>query len=210
MTTDVQIEARQEADPPEGSKLLRLLKATFLGLCGGILGAAIWFGLWYWRPFNLWVLIAIGVGCLVGLGVRRGSNGRRGAGYQILAVVLTYIAIGLAQVPQALFPSRPSPGSGERAVRPANTSPGVTERDSTDDDETPAPKKPLTADRLLLMASIYLGPLIYIIVTAPAKVAFSGILNALSAGIGLWAAWKLNSIRRIIPASKAPMPPSPS
>lgn len=83
-----------------GSAVTRLFKAAAFGILAGIVGAAIWFAV---RHFSGWTigLIAVVVGLAVGGAVKAGSEGRGGIGYQILAVLLTYLAIAASWVPTA-------------------------------------------------------------------------------------------------------------
>lgn len=75
--------------------------AVFLGLCGAAIGAGLFYGVAALTGYSLG-LIAIVVGLLVGLGVRRGSGGRGGWQYQALAVGLTYVAVCSTYVPMIL------------------------------------------------------------------------------------------------------------
>jgi hypothetical protein len=81
-----------------GSAPGRLVAAALLGVAAAALGAVVWYAV---REItNLEIgLIAIAVGLLVGMAVRRGARGRGGVGYQVLAVVLTYLAIVSANAP---------------------------------------------------------------------------------------------------------------
>src|SRR5439155_3866977 len=47
-------------------------------------------------------IVAIGVGLLVGIAVRKGSGGRGGRKFQALAMVLTYLSITASYVPLVL------------------------------------------------------------------------------------------------------------
>ena len=81
-----------------GSGIARLLKATVFGIGAGIVGAAIWYGVRAGTGYEVG-LIAILVGILVGGAIKAGSQGRGGIGYQLLAVVLTYLSIAANYVP---------------------------------------------------------------------------------------------------------------
>lgn len=83
-----------------------LVKATVLGIIGGTVGALIWFAVGWATGYTIG-LIAIVVGLLVGGAVRAGSGGRGGREYQILAVLLTYLSICLADL-LAILPQLPS------------------------------------------------------------------------------------------------------
>jgi hypothetical protein len=75
--------------------------AVFLGLCGAAVGAGLFYGIAALTGYSLG-LVAIVVGLLVGLGVRRGSGGRGGRPYQALALGLTYLAVCSTYVPMIL------------------------------------------------------------------------------------------------------------
>ena len=72
---------------------LRLLKATGLGIGGGVAGGAVYAAVLAIAHINA-ALVTILIGWLVGKGVSKGCGGRGGVGYQILAVIITYLAIG--------------------------------------------------------------------------------------------------------------------
>jgi hypothetical protein len=72
-----------------------------LGIGGGLVGALIWFGVRRLTGYEVG-LIAVVVGFLVGAGVRAGSGGRGGVGYQILALILTYFAVGVNYIPDVV------------------------------------------------------------------------------------------------------------
>src|SRR6266566_11816 len=61
-------------------------------LGGAVVGAAVYFGIAALTGYEFG-LVAIVVGLLVGGAVRKGSNGRGGRRYQLLAVFLTYTAV---------------------------------------------------------------------------------------------------------------------
>lgn len=77
-----------------------LAMASLLGVGAAIAGCAI-NALWMKLTHSEFALIAIVVGFLVGAAVRKGA-GHGGWPYQILAVALTYVAIGLSYAPFAL------------------------------------------------------------------------------------------------------------
>jgi hypothetical protein len=82
-----------------GSPVARFLKAALFGIIAGAIGAAMWYVVRAVWKKGEWGIIAIVVGFLVGSAVRRGSNGRGGRGYQVLAVILTYLSICANYVP---------------------------------------------------------------------------------------------------------------
>lgn len=77
-----------------------LLRAGLFGLGAAIVGAAIYYAVIAITNFEIG-LVAILIGYMVGYGVRRGAGGRGGRRFQILALGLTYWAVGLAYTPLA-------------------------------------------------------------------------------------------------------------
>ncbi|HEX3159860.1 MAG TPA: hypothetical protein VHQ45_15185 [Gemmatimonadaceae bacterium] len=73
-------------------------RATLFGLGGAIAGAALYYLVRAITGYELG-LIAIVVGYMVGWLMQRGARGRGGRRYQVVAVLLTYLAIGSSYVP---------------------------------------------------------------------------------------------------------------
>ena len=92
---------RIEADWTGGSGSSRAGKALMFGFAGAAVGAGIYYGVLALTGYEVG-LIAIVVGYLAGKGVRMGSGGRGGAGYQAMAMLLTYFAIVSTYVPLIL------------------------------------------------------------------------------------------------------------
>lgn len=84
-----------------GNLFTRFLRATAFGIGGGVVGALLWYGVRRITNYEIG-LIAIVVGLLVGVGVKKGSYNRGGVGYQLLAVALTYLAICSTYMPDVL------------------------------------------------------------------------------------------------------------
>ena len=88
----------ETGDPAGGTG--RFFKALGLGLLGMLGGAAVWYAVA--KLANLEIgIIAILLGFLVGKGIMMGSGNRGGLGYQLLAVAITYLGIGVAMAPFA-------------------------------------------------------------------------------------------------------------
>src|SRR5579871_2160204 len=73
-----------------GSSLRRFVKAGFYGFGAAVAGFALYFGVLKLTGMEIG-LISIVVGFMVGAAVRKGSEGRGGALYQLTAVFLTYL-----------------------------------------------------------------------------------------------------------------------
>jgi hypothetical protein len=73
----------------------RVVKAVVLGIVGGLGGAAVYTGVLAFLHIDA-AIVTILIGWMVGKMVRKGSGGRGGLGFQILAVLITYVMIGLS------------------------------------------------------------------------------------------------------------------
>ncbi len=84
---------------------------TFFAALGFGAAAAVAGALVYWFvrvQFHIEIgLVAIGVGYVVGAAVRRGSKGVGGRGFQIMAVILTYLAITMQYLPDVISAVHP-------------------------------------------------------------------------------------------------------
>jgi hypothetical protein len=99
--------------PPVGSPFGRFVSAALMGLGAGLLGALVWFAVRRFAHLQIG-LIAVLVGYMVGKAVRKGSGGRGGPGYQVLAVALTYACIAANYMPdiyQAIMENADKPNS---------------------------------------------------------------------------------------------------
>jgi hypothetical protein len=99
-----------------GSEGHRFAKAAGLGLLGAAAGSALYYAILALTGYHIG-LVAVAVGFLVGKAVNRGSDGRGGRAYQLLAVGLTYLAIATTYVPLIL---RSLPGGPDVATLVVN------------------------------------------------------------------------------------------
>jgi hypothetical protein len=81
-----------------GTPGARFLAASGLGFLAAIVGAGLYYGVRALTGYELG-LVAIVVGVIVGMGVRKGARHRGGGGYQALAMGLTYFSIALTYLP---------------------------------------------------------------------------------------------------------------
>jgi hypothetical protein len=89
--------ARLDA-PPEGTPASRFFTALAYGLGASVVGFVIYYAVLKLTGYEVG-FIAIIVGLLVGIAVKKGSRGVGGAGYQALAIALTYLSIVSTYVP---------------------------------------------------------------------------------------------------------------
>jgi hypothetical protein len=87
-----------------GSRIGRFARAMTFGAGAAIVGAALYFGIVAYTGYQFG-LIAILVGWMVGRAVSAGARGRGGWRYQTLAIALTYSAIVVTYMPNAILRS---------------------------------------------------------------------------------------------------------
>jgi hypothetical protein len=73
-------------------------KAALFGVAAAILGAIVYYAVVAITNFEIGI-VAIAIGYMVGYAVRVGASHRGGRRFQVLAIVLTYWAVGLAYTP---------------------------------------------------------------------------------------------------------------
>jgi hypothetical protein len=114
-----------------------LLLASLFGALAAAAAAGIWALIVIWTGYQLG-LVAVVIGILVGLAVRKGSGGSGGRRYQVLAMALTLAALAYASVPIAIAAIRDDPdlsrkfkemwtqASGRSAAVPARQEPAAS------------------------------------------------------------------------------------
>jgi len=90
-----------EAANVSGVAASSFARAVLFGVGGALAGAAVYYAVLAATGYEIG-LIAILVGFMVGWAVRRGAGGLGGRRYQVLALTLTYLAIGGTYVPFAM------------------------------------------------------------------------------------------------------------
>jgi hypothetical protein len=172
------------------------LRAGVFGLAAAVAGAAIYYGVI--ALLNLEIgLVAILIGYMVGYAVRKGIGGRGGRRFQVLALVLTYWAVGLAYTPLAFKGIREGSrdaASGQQADSAQIATPA--QRDSV----TAPNGEPLqSADRpgipiafAMLFVFVFALPVMYVVGSFP-----GGLLSALIIGIGLRQAWTMTGAPKL-------------
>ncbi len=183
-----------------GAGLAGVARAIGIGSAAGLVGAAVWWAIRRFASLEIG-LIAIGIGHFVGLGVRHGSGGRGGRGFQVLAVALTYFWITANYVPDI--------------VQAVMAREGVEAVGEVSGGGAPATEAPMSARETALAVAFVIG----IAVAAPFLDGAGNIIGLLIISFGLWQAWKLNaatpiaiagpfSLRAVTPPV-APPPPLP-
>lgn len=118
--------AEQASDAADG-KGGGMARAALFGLGAALVGAV-----GYWAFIKItdfdWALVSIAVGMLVAKAIRKGNGDRGGRRYQILAVALTYFAIGGAYAPFMIEGALE--GSAKREAATATVAGGKTSASS--------------------------------------------------------------------------------
>ncbi len=147
----------------------------------GAVGAAVYFGIAALTGYEFG-LVAIVVGLLVGGAVRKGSNGRGGRRYQLLAVFLTYTAVVVTD--SSLIARELQKEWSARAASPAAVAAGVSAPTDAAPSTSPRPGLPAIA--------LGLAVIIALAYAAPVMIGITSPIHLLIAGFALYEAWKLN------------------
>jgi hypothetical protein len=179
-------------------------KAIAAGVGAGILGALLYYAVLALTGYEFG-LIAIVVGVFVGRAVRWGSLGRGGRIYQVLAVVLTYLAIVSCYVPFIVQGLRES--AAKQAAESQTDAGAAT-------GQSPAEATPPTK----LQVAFFLGIVGAVILASPFLAGFENVIGWIIIGIAVWEAWKVNrrapfevsgpfTITPPVPPLPPPLPP---
>jgi len=174
-----------------GSSIGRFARAVGLGLGAAVLGAGIYFGIAALTGYEFG-LVAIVVGVLVGGAVRKGSNGRGGWRYQLLAMFLTYTAVvvtdssliarELKKEWRAHGDSAPAAGAGTPAAVAPEVNASADRGGAPGTSHLPRP----------LAVALGLAVLVALAYVAPIMIGITSPIHLLIAGFALYEAWKLN------------------
>lgn len=161
-----------------GATTLRIFKALGIGTAAAILGAAIWLGVR--RATHMEIgYVALLVGFLVGAGVRMGSGNRGGIAYQIMAVILTYLAVAANYTPDVY--AEMIKGFESRHSTAAITTPGA------------AAAQPAASEPSAALKSVFVVISFFIALIAPFLSLPGNIIGVVIIAIALWEAWKINA-----------------
>ena len=190
------VQARIET--PRGWK--PFIKAGLFGVGAAIAGAIVYYAVIAITDFEIGI-VAILIGYMVGYMVRKGTGGRGGRRFQILALVLTYWAVGLAYTPLAFkgLDDKKAKASADSAqVSKPNGAAAASDSAShglTSTASTPSStdKKPVTGREFLVGLGVVLLmtfalPVVFVFGSLPA-----GFLSAIIILIGLRQAWRMTA-----------------
>jgi hypothetical protein len=181
-----------------------MLRAATFGLGAAIVGAVLYYAVIAITGWEIG-LVAIVIGFMVGYAVRRGARGMGGRRYQMLAVGLTYFAVGLAYAPlafkgfmeteagkTALAEAKASQGSNSTALREGADSAAAAQSQNAPG-QGEAQSEGSAAGHLALALGatflfIFVLPVIYVVGSMP-----SGLISALIIVFGMQQAWRMTA-----------------
>lgn len=185
------------AETPRGA--LPLLVAGACGLGAGIVGAMIYYSVIAIAHLEIGI-VAILIGYMVGWAVRKGAGGRGGRRFQILAVALTYWAVGLAYAPLAfkqLVGGDTKKSSASALTTDSAAGPTIGERlgDSVKSADSTAKTVSANNDVSGNEALKAVGALVVLVFALPVLSVFGslpfGLISALIIFIGMRQAWQM-------------------
>lgn len=177
-------------------------KATVFGIGAAIVGAVVYYAVIALLDLEIGI-VAIATGYMVGYAVSKGTAGRGGRRFQVLAALLTYWSVGLAYTPLA-FKGANEHESGKPAATADSTRASAADSaqapaaDSTLAASGDGAKQPAPATRSkaphrslafafgALFAFVFALPVLFIAGTMP-----SGLISALIILIGMRQAWRM-------------------
>ena len=176
-----------------------LLLAGLFGLGAAVAGAAIYYAVIAIANLEIGI-VAILIGYMVGWAVRKGAGGRGGRRFQILAVALTYWAVGLAYAPLAfkqLVGGDTKKSSASALTTDSAAGPTIGERlgDSVKSADSTAKTVSANDDVSGSEALKAVGALVVLVFALPVLSVFGslpfGLISALIIFIGMRQAWQM-------------------
>jgi hypothetical protein len=181
----------EQAATPKGFGVLG--RATLFGLGAAIAGAILYYAVIAITDFEIG-LVAIAIGFMVGWGVRKGAHGRGGRRFQVLAIALTYWAVGLAYTPfvfQQMTADQQTQESSA-ATTPESTPAADAEPAAASADE------PMTAGQFVfaigfLFVLTFALPVLSVMSSLP-----GGLISAAIIAFGMQQAWRMTAVPQLV------------
>jgi hypothetical protein len=159
-----------------------LLVAALFGLGAGIAGAFVYFAVIYFGHLEVGI-VAILIGYMVGYAVRKGTGGRGGLRFQILAIAITYGSVALAYAPIVVIEAVKDSRAARQAAA-AGTSQNARPGPRV---QSEPPRSPFLAIAMLL-GFIGILPVLVVWGSMP-----SGLISAFIIFIGMRQAWRMTA-----------------
>ena len=177
-------EIARHAETPRG--IGSLVKAIAFGGIAMVLGAALYYAVVAITNFEIGI-VAIAIGYMVGFAVRRGAGGG-GRRFQVIAVLLTYWAVGLAYMPLAFRDAAASRREQQQAQQAGAAV--ATERTESKDGD---------GDVSVTLALAVLGglslalPVLAVMGSLP-----GGLISAAIIAFGMLQAWRMTGTPQLV------------
>jgi hypothetical protein len=189
-----------------------LLGALGRGLVVAIVGAVIWTAITRISGYEIGI-VAIVVGAIIGNAVKKASAGKGGRAYQIIAVVLTYLACTSHYIPQVWSAvtkgALDSAASKHAAAEAKAGEPGDAAGDTAD--AKPAAGEDAPVSSLGPVVLVLLGLVTFAFSLAgPFLGGFSNIFGILILGFALLQAWRINRRVELTIAGPFALSPAPA
>ena len=170
--------------------LAPLLKASALGLVAAVAGALLYYGVARLTGYEIG-FVAIAVGLMVGAAVRRGSGGRGGWRYQLLAVALCYLSIAGSYTASVFTEIARRQAAATAQARAAGVAHSVDAASAAAPSGATAPDE----DDDRPGAAGMVGQLLLLVVKLPVLIGLESPMAFVLIAIALWEAWTLNAGR---------------
>ena len=177
--------AYQTATPREWSTLMR---AGIAGMIAAILGALLYFAVIAISGFEVG-LVSIAIGYMVGYGIRLGTRGRGGRRFQVIALVLTYWAIGLAYSTLGIKALIDARSEGDTAAISGPQKSGAQQDAAAETDEAPMTGTQFVLALLYLLGFTFVMPVLAIASDMP-----GGLISGAIIVFGMMQAWKMTAV----------------
>jgi hypothetical protein len=171
----------QHAETPRGWGVFG--RTALFGVAAAILGAILYYAVVAITNFEIGI-VAIAIGYMVGYAVRKGARGRGGRRFQVLALLLTYWAVGLAYTPLAFQSMTEGPQEATTTPGPPASEP----QSATDASDEPNPGLVVV---VLLALSLAL-PVLSVIGSMP-----GGLISAAIIAFGMHQAWRMTGALQV-------------
>jgi hypothetical protein len=177
-----------------GSRVGRFLKAGIFGAAAAVAGFGIYFGVLKLTQLEVG-LISILVGWMVGKAVQRGSNGRGGWLYQLMAMFLTYSAVAASysavHLPGLIAEMR-AERAAEKEAAAKKADPAAKKADPAAVDDEGAKIKDMSPAKLAIAIVVVVALFIGFAYALPILVGMQNPIGLLIVGFAIWEAWKIN------------------
>ena len=180
----------QQAETPKGLGVFA--RAGLFGLGAAIAGAILYYAVIAITDFEIG-LVAIAIGFMVGWGVRKGAGERGGRRFQILAVALTYWAVGLAYTPLVFQQIAQDQPSQQAAATTNGSTPATAEASTPESAAEPLSAAGLVVALGIVFAMTFALPVLVVFGSLP-----SGLISGAIIAFGMQQAWRMTGAPHLV------------